>query len=128
MPRVRNWENLSPAYKRRLAGAGISRQKYEQYVNLEIARGHRTEKELREAKRTQYLRLARVNLVIGDPPLTMAQIEKTRRKTGIMATIQALLKREHAHRIWVKNPLKAVDLMRPYVGRPGFPWAWRCYH
>jgi len=39
--RPRNWEGLSPTYRRRLEGAGITRASYEAGANLSKARGHR---------------------------------------------------------------------------------------
>lgn len=40
MPRRRQWSLLSEGYQRRLLGAGISREDYEDGANLKAARGH----------------------------------------------------------------------------------------
>jgi hypothetical protein len=40
MARARVWENLSPAYRRRLEKAGITKRRYELGANLQHARGH----------------------------------------------------------------------------------------
>lgn len=40
MPRRRQWSLLSEGYQRRLMGAGISREDYEEGANLKAARGH----------------------------------------------------------------------------------------
>lgn len=40
MPRRRQWSLLSENYQRRLLGAGISREDYEDGANLKKARGH----------------------------------------------------------------------------------------
>lgn len=37
---ARNWQNLSPAYRKRLSNAGITQAQYESGVSLSKARGH----------------------------------------------------------------------------------------
>jgi hypothetical protein len=36
----RNWDRLNPAYRKRLQGAGITKQQYESGASLQKARGH----------------------------------------------------------------------------------------
>jgi hypothetical protein len=52
----KGWEQLSPAYRRRLEKGGINRVRYDLGMSLHKARGHKSKRE--ESQRRQFWRLA----------------------------------------------------------------------
>ncbi|MHB1357051.1 MAG: hypothetical protein ACYCZF_13870 [Anaerolineae bacterium] len=92
MARARNWETLSPVYRKRLQRGGVTKKQYNSGANLQAARGQKI-----EARRTVQRREQ------GLPSMATVRKQRAAKATGSTATERAQWAR------WAKE-LKAVNM------------------